>query len=106
MGASASFQPTLGSLFNPMNLVHAVQTLRHPPVRDIISGFNGVVRPGEMLREYTVSQTMGVETDSVQLSLVALGQAAAPSSRFSLTTGVGITRSLGKSCTPLCRRVT
>ena len=49
LGASASFQPTLGSLFNPMNVVHAVQMLRHPPLRDILSGFEGVVRPGEML---------------------------------------------------------
>ncbi|RXW18211.1 hypothetical protein EST38_g7644 [Candolleomyces aberdarensis] len=49
LGASASFQPTLGSLFNPMNVVHAVQMLRHPPLLDILSGFEGVVRPGEML---------------------------------------------------------
>ncbi|KAG6380438.1 hypothetical protein JVT61DRAFT_8577 [Boletus reticuloceps] len=48
-GTSSSFQPTLGSLLNPMNILRAVQDLRHPHLRDIISGFQGVVRPGEML---------------------------------------------------------
>lgn len=24
----------------------------HPPVRDIINGFEGVVKPGEMIRQY------------------------------------------------------
>ena len=51
MGASASLQPTLGSLLNPMNIIHVIQSLRHPPLRNIISGFEGVVRPGEMLCE-------------------------------------------------------
>ncbi|KAF8624325.1 hypothetical protein AX17_007154 [Amanita inopinata Kibby_2008] len=36
-------------MFNPMNMVVAMQKWRHPPLRDIISGFEGVVRPGEML---------------------------------------------------------
>ncbi|KAF6758018.1 pleiotropic drug resistance ABC transporter [Ephemerocybe angulata] len=49
LGASASFQPTLGSLFNPMNVVHALQNFRHPPLRDILVKFDGCVRPGEML---------------------------------------------------------
>ena len=49
-GTSSSLQPTLGSLLNPTNLLRAVQDLRHPHLRDIISGFQGVVRPGEMLR--------------------------------------------------------
>lgn len=52
LGASASLQPTLGSLLNPLNLVAKIRSLRHPPLKDIISGFEGVVRPGEMLREY------------------------------------------------------
>jgi len=34
-----------------MNVVNLIGRLRHPPVRDIISGFEGVARPGEMLRE-------------------------------------------------------
>jgi len=50
-GTSSSWQSTLGSLLNPMNKLRAVQDIRHPPLRDIISGFHGVVRPGEMLRE-------------------------------------------------------
>lgn len=49
MGASASFQPTLGSLFNPLNIVRGIQMKRNPPLRDILSDFEGVVRPGEML---------------------------------------------------------
>ncbi|KAH6877437.1 pleiotropic drug resistance ABC transporter [Coprinopsis sp. MPI-PUGE-AT-0042] len=49
MGASASFQPTLGSLFNPKNILRGLQLKRHPPLRDILAGFEGVVRPGEML---------------------------------------------------------
>ena len=49
LGASASYQPTLGSLLNPKNIFSAIKAARHPPLRDIISGFEGVVRPGEML---------------------------------------------------------
>ncbi|KAF9461727.1 pleiotropic drug resistance ABC transporter [Collybia nuda] len=49
LGATASYQPTLGSMLNPMVALEQINTLRHPPLRDIISGFEGVVRPGEML---------------------------------------------------------
>ncbi|KAF5350668.1 hypothetical protein D9756_008520 [Leucocoprinus leucothites] len=49
LGASASHQQTLGSLFNPMNIVRGVQSIRHPPLRNILTDFEGVVRPGEML---------------------------------------------------------
>lgn len=52
LGATVSYQPTLGSMLNPMNILDMIQTLRHPPVRDILNGFEGVVRPGEMLREF------------------------------------------------------
>jgi len=51
LGASASYQQTLGSIFNPINIVRAVQSLRHPPLRDILTDFEGVIRPGEMLRK-------------------------------------------------------
>ena len=47
--ASLSFQPTLGSFLNRMNTMHGVQNSCHPHLRDIINGFRGVVRPGEML---------------------------------------------------------
>jgi ATP-binding cassette, subfamily G (WHITE), member 2, SNQ2 len=51
LDVSASLQPTLGSLLNPLNIFTKIRSLRHPPLKDIISGFGGVVRPGEMLRE-------------------------------------------------------
>ncbi len=54
LGASASYAPTLGSMFNPMGIVESIQTARHPPVRDILSGFEGVIKPGERIRMCTV----------------------------------------------------
>lgn len=51
LGATASHQATFGSFLNPMNLLRTINSLRHPAVRDILQGFEGVVRPGEMLRE-------------------------------------------------------
>jgi ATP-binding cassette subfamily G (WHITE) protein 2 (SNQ2) len=51
LGATASYQPTLGSVLNPFNFLAAIRAARHPPTRDILSGFEGVVRPGEMLCE-------------------------------------------------------
>jgi hypothetical protein len=50
LGAAASYQDNLGSLLNPMMVIEKLQALRHPPLRDILSGFEGVIRPGEMLR--------------------------------------------------------
>lgn len=49
LGATVSYQSTLGSIINPLNILRAIQDIRHPPVRDIIHGFEGTVRPGEML---------------------------------------------------------
>ncbi|KAF8156049.1 pleiotropic drug resistance ABC transporter [Crassisporium funariophilum] len=49
VGASDSYQPTLGSTLNPLVTLEAIQKLRHPHLRDILSGFEGVVKPGEML---------------------------------------------------------
>ena len=54
LDVSASLQPTLGSLLNPLNIFAKFRSLRHPPLKDIISGFEGVVRPGEMLREFQI----------------------------------------------------
>jgi hypothetical protein len=51
LGASASYQPTLGSTLNPLSIFEKINTLRHPPLRNILEGFSGIVRPGEMLRE-------------------------------------------------------
>jgi ATP-binding cassette subfamily G (WHITE) protein 2 (SNQ2) len=52
-GASATYQPTLGSRFNILSALGNVSAARHPPTRDILSGFEGCVRPGEMLRTCT-----------------------------------------------------
>lgn len=49
LGAAANYQPTFGSFFNPKAIFEKIQALRHPTLRDILSGFEGVVRPGEML---------------------------------------------------------
>ncbi|KAM6501505.1 pleiotropic drug resistance ABC transporter [Amanita muscaria] len=49
LGAGASHQTTLGTMFNPLNIAGAIRNMRHPILRDILSGFEGVVRPGEML---------------------------------------------------------
>ena len=51
-GASVSYQPTVGSIFDFGARIQAIQNARHPATRDILSGFEGVVRPGEMLREF------------------------------------------------------
>jgi ATP-binding cassette, subfamily G (WHITE), member 2, SNQ2 len=55
LGAAASYQPTLASMLNPAGILDGIRNARHPPLRDILSGFNGVVRPGEMLRKYSLA---------------------------------------------------
>ncbi|CDO77419.1 hypothetical protein BN946_scf184857.g26 [Trametes cinnabarina] len=49
VGAAALYQPTLGSVLNPLNMIQNIRGVLHPATRDILTGFNGVVRPGEML---------------------------------------------------------
>ncbi|TEB24253.1 hypothetical protein FA13DRAFT_1756871 [Coprinellus micaceus] len=49
VGAAASYQPTLGSLLNPLSALEGIKNARHPPLKDILQGFEGVVKPGEML---------------------------------------------------------
>lgn len=51
LGASNSYAHTIASILNPVNLIKQVQNLRKSTVRDILSGFEGTVKPGEMLRE-------------------------------------------------------
>jgi len=51
LGASVSYQPTLGSILNPLNIVDAIDSVRYPPIKNILEGFEGVVLPGEMLCE-------------------------------------------------------
>jgi len=50
-GASAFFQSTVGSKFNPKAAYNDIRRALRPETRDILSGFSGVVRPGEMLRK-------------------------------------------------------
>ncbi|KAF8957881.1 hypothetical protein BDZ97DRAFT_1924140 [Flammula alnicola] len=45
LGATASHQETIGSAINPLNLVGYVKKVRHPPIRDLITGSEGVVCP-------------------------------------------------------------
>ena len=52
LGATARHQATLGSMLNPMNAIKAFNGHRHPQLRNILEGFEGAVRPGEMLREF------------------------------------------------------
>ncbi|KAG6860184.1 hypothetical protein C0995_014729 [Termitomyces sp. Mi166 len=49
LGASNTYQPTLGSLFSYKTIQANIHAARHPPVRSILNGFEGVVKPGEML---------------------------------------------------------
>ena len=55
LGATASFQPTFGSRFNPLGIVDGIKAMRHPFLRNILSGFEGVVRPGELLRKCSIA---------------------------------------------------
>ncbi|KAG0695928.1 P-loop containing nucleoside triphosphate hydrolase protein [Suillus ampliporus] len=48
-GSRTSLQPTMGDTFDPSTFLHKIRQIRHPSVTDILSGFEGVVTPGEML---------------------------------------------------------
>lgn len=49
LGARATLQPTMGSILNPSTALKNITAMRNPEIRDILSGFEGVVMPGEML---------------------------------------------------------
>jgi hypothetical protein len=75
----------MGSLFSPTSILRKISEIRHPHVRDILSGFEGVVAPGEMLREYfRLSPHVLYKTSFFQSFLANLGLDVAPSSRPSL----------------------
>ena len=58
-------------MLNPLNLLEKIRSLRHPALRDILSGFNGVVRPGEMLRTSPVSLlSCAVDADDTAIPVV------------------------------------
>ena len=71
LGAIASYQPTLGSILNPLNIVGKIKNVRHPPIRDILSNFEGVVRPGEMIRTFI---TFCLPTSNFNVHPVVLGR--------------------------------
>ena len=83
LGASASYQATFGSVLNPMTAIEQLQNILHPPLRDILSGFEGVVRPGEMLRRgiFLSSYSNLAQAILFQLFSDVLVQAAPHSSR-------------------------
>ncbi|KAF8598979.1 pleiotropic drug resistance ABC transporter [Ceratobasidium sp. AG-I] len=49
LGAAAKYQPTIFSAFSLKAIRQSIHEARHPPVKDILSNFAGVVRSGEML---------------------------------------------------------
>ncbi|CAE6441888.1 unnamed protein product [Rhizoctonia solani] len=49
LGAAAKYQETVLSMVSPIQWVHKLSELRHPPVKDILTGFTGTVKSGEML---------------------------------------------------------
>ncbi|KAF8557465.1 pleiotropic drug resistance ABC transporter [Imleria badia] len=49
LGVGAAVQHNLVSLLYPQSIIKRIKTWRHPPVRNIVSDFEGVVLPGEML---------------------------------------------------------
>ncbi|OBZ73442.1 Multidrug resistance protein CDR2 [Grifola frondosa] len=51
LGTRAPFahQPTVGSMANPLNAFKLLWRMRRPHTRNLLSGFEGVLRPGEML---------------------------------------------------------
>lgn len=51
VGATASHQETVGSMFNPKVIWRGCRNSLRPSTRTIIQDFDGVVRPGEMLRK-------------------------------------------------------
>lgn len=86
-GASSSFQDTVGSRLNPKVAYDDIRRALRPKTRDILSEFNGVVRPGEMLRKSPFPNRIisdWMET-CAQSFLVVLDRDAQPSSRSSPT---------------------
>ncbi|KAG0695683.1 ABC-2 type transporter-domain-containing protein [Suillus ampliporus] len=49
VGSRTSLQPTVGDPFHPSTILRKISQRRHPSTKDILSGFEGVVTPGEML---------------------------------------------------------
>lgn len=67
VGGAESYQMTFSSYFNPKIWLEKVRNARYPQVRDIISSFDGLVRPGEMLRAFKLISKHFISLTSVQL---------------------------------------
>ena len=82
LGVGAAAQHNLASLFYPRSIVKYINTLWHPPVHDIISGFEGVVLPGEMLRAHTSFTGCILAYANTSLDTVVLGRPGSGCSTF------------------------
>lgn len=60
LGSSVSYQATFGSLFNPVHAWNALKNWRNPSLRTILTGFEGIVRPGEMLCELILCNNQSI----------------------------------------------
>ncbi|KAG2033847.1 ABC-2 type transporter-domain-containing protein, partial [Suillus americanus] len=49
LGSRTSLQPTVSSPFHPSTFLRKIKGIFHPSIRDILSGFEGMVSSGEML---------------------------------------------------------
>jgi len=83
LGATASYQATLGSALNPLNFVKGFQGRKHPPIRDLLNGFEGVVQPGQMLCMFFIpcSRFVCPTTDASRYEVV-LGRPGSGCSTF------------------------
>ena len=86
IGATASHQATVGSMFNPKAIWKECRSALRPSTRTILHDFNGVVKPGEMLREFLrrcCASQHYAHTHSSQLCWVVRDPDAQHSSRCS-----------------------
>jgi hypothetical protein len=80
LGATSSYYDTFGSSLNPINIKNNIRKALHPPVKNILQGFSGVVQPGEMLRAFGPLFASKLRIANVaQLFSVVLALAAVPS---------------------------
>jgi ATP-binding cassette subfamily G (WHITE) protein 2 (SNQ2) len=73
VGAKVSHQATVGSMFNPKVIWEEFRNALRPSTRRILYDFNGVVRPGEMLRELVLRDSKLHILTRIRAPLVVLG---------------------------------
>lgn len=50
VGGGAAMAPTMTDIVQlPLTIFRGIQAARHAPTKNIIEGFNGLIKPGEML---------------------------------------------------------